>query len=132
MGKQDQEHFGKVLWKARLKAGLSTRELARRAGLSHVAIVHFEKGSRSPTASTMMLLSALLPIAGPAIWGAYFVAPAINAANATVRRRLLVQNLISKSLKEQGAKVTNNPDGSMLVEIPRIGKARVEVSLLHS
>lgn len=39
---------------ARERAGLSKRELARRAGTSPAAIVTYEQGSRVPTVDTLM------------------------------------------------------------------------------
>ena len=44
---------------ARQKAGLSLRELARRAGTSHATLVAYEKGSKIPSVATFMrILSA--------------------------------------------------------------------------
>ncbi len=40
---------GKHLERARLDAGLSLRELARRAGTSHVTLSAYEHGTKSPT-----------------------------------------------------------------------------------
>jgi transcriptional regulator with XRE-family HTH domain len=44
--------------KAREHAGLSKRELARRAGTSPAAIVAYESGSRDPTVGTLARLVA--------------------------------------------------------------------------
>jgi len=42
-----------VIKLARLRAGLSKRELARRAGTSPAAIVHYESGAQAPTLPTL-------------------------------------------------------------------------------
>jgi transcriptional regulator with XRE-family HTH domain len=128
MAKTQRDNLGTVLRQARLQAGLSTRELAKRAGLSHVAIMHFEKGTRTPTASTLMLLSFLLPLAGPSILGAFFLTPAIVAASATARSRMVIQGLIAQALKKHGAKVRIQSEGDLLVELPRFGTARVKIT----
>lgn len=47
--------------RAREQAALSKRELARRAGTSHAAVVAYESGRRDPTVTT---LSRLLAAAG--------------------------------------------------------------------
>lgn len=47
-----------VVRKAREHAGLSKRELARRAGTSPAAIVAYESGARDPTVGTLARLVA--------------------------------------------------------------------------
>jgi transcriptional regulator with XRE-family HTH domain len=42
-----------IIRRCRLEAGLSKRELARRAGTSPAAIVAYENGSRSPALATL-------------------------------------------------------------------------------
>ena len=42
-----------VIREARQRAGMSLRELARRAGTSHSAIAAYEAGRRSPTTATL-------------------------------------------------------------------------------
>lgn len=44
---------GQLICKAREQAGLSKRELARRAHTSPAAIVEYESGRRSPTVDTL-------------------------------------------------------------------------------
>lgn len=50
-----------LLRRARGRAGLSTRELARRAGTSHATVIAYEAGRKSPTVDT---LDRLLRAAG--------------------------------------------------------------------
>jgi transcriptional regulator with XRE-family HTH domain len=42
-----------IVRRARERAGLSKRELARRAGTSPAAIVHYEQGARDPGVETL-------------------------------------------------------------------------------
>jgi transcriptional regulator with XRE-family HTH domain len=49
-------HTAVVLTAARARAGLSTRQLARRAGTSHSTITAYERGAKSPSAATLARL----------------------------------------------------------------------------
>ncbi len=42
-----------IVREARLRAGMSLRDLARRAGTSHSAVAAYEAGRRSPTTATL-------------------------------------------------------------------------------
>ena len=64
---------GYVLRRARTRAGLSTRELARRAGTSHAAVVAYEAGRKSPTVDTF---DRLLRACGFVLEGDLVPAPA--------------------------------------------------------
>jgi transcriptional regulator with XRE-family HTH domain len=46
-------HAARLMRRARERAGLSKRELARRAGTSPAAVVHYERGARDPGVETL-------------------------------------------------------------------------------
>ena len=46
----------------RLRSGLSKKELAERAGISAMAISHYESGSRRPTMETLEMLAGILGV----------------------------------------------------------------------
>lgn len=53
----DHSHFsGLVLRSARERAGLSVRELARRAGTSHPTILAYETGKKTPSVAVFLRL----------------------------------------------------------------------------
>ncbi len=51
-------HVGRTLRLARLKAGLSLRELAARARTSHSALVAYEQGRKAPSVPTFLRILA--------------------------------------------------------------------------
>lgn len=64
-----------LLRSARRRAGLSTRELARRAGTSHATVSAYETGRKSPSIDT---LDRLLRAAGFVLEGDLVPAPAAD------------------------------------------------------
>lgn len=76
-----------IVRRARLAAGLSVRELARRAGTSHAAVVAYEAGRRDPTVAT---LERLLAAAGA--YGRIVVEP-VHLPDPYRAGRLLVEVL---------------------------------------
>ena len=56
----DNTHFqtvaARTLAEARARAGLSLREVARRAGTSHATLHAYETGAKSPSAATFLRL----------------------------------------------------------------------------
>jgi transcriptional regulator with XRE-family HTH domain len=55
-----QKNFGAIIKERRLKAGLSRRELAKRAKFSVSTLIHIEQGSGNPILSSMENLAAAL------------------------------------------------------------------------
>lgn len=53
---------GECIKEARTKAGISARELARRTGISHGAILHLEKGHREGRIDTIEFIADALGI----------------------------------------------------------------------
>jgi len=54
--------LGLKIYKQRLKKGLSQVELARRIGVSHSMISHYEKGDKSPQIITLEKIAAVLDV----------------------------------------------------------------------
>ena len=81
---------GRILRDARLSAGLTIRELARRAGTSHSTIASYEAGRKVPSVATF---DRLLRAAGFA--ADVTLAPRINDRNGdrTARGRELIEVL---------------------------------------
>ena len=50
------DHVGTLLWRARARAALSQRELARRAGTAQSVVARIERGQTSPTWATLQRL----------------------------------------------------------------------------
>ncbi|MAT83327.1 MAG: hypothetical protein CMQ43_12215 [Gammaproteobacteria bacterium] len=55
-GRKGRNQVALTLRRARLDAGLSLRELARRAGTSHATILAYEQGTKTPGAATFLRL----------------------------------------------------------------------------
>ena len=75
-----------VIRKAREMAGLSKRELARRAGISPAAIVRYESGQTSPTVDT---LNRILEVAGWRIAVEIVAYPSVGERNGILLKRVL-------------------------------------------
>ena len=56
MAQPDHDRIARTLRRARCSAGLSLRELARRAGTSHATILAYEQGTKTPGAATFLRL----------------------------------------------------------------------------
>lgn len=56
MNQREQDRIAATLSRARREAGLSLRELARRAGTSHATILAYERGTKVPGAATFLRL----------------------------------------------------------------------------
>lgn len=51
---------GANMRKARIKAGLTIMELARKAGITHSTVIASESGRRNPSLSTVIMLADVL------------------------------------------------------------------------
>ncbi len=71
---------------ARERAGISKRELARRAGTSPAAIVRYESGQTSPTVGT---LNRILEVAGWRIAVEIVACPSVGKRNGIILKRVL-------------------------------------------
>jgi hypothetical protein len=77
----------RIITVARERAGLSKRELARRAGTSPAAIVKYESGATSPTVDT---LNRILEVAG------WRIEPALTMVSADlIARGEMMADLLS-------------------------------------
>ena len=56
MNEPERDRVSALLRHARQSAGLSLRELARRAGTSHATILAYEHGTKVPTVTTFLRL----------------------------------------------------------------------------
>lgn len=56
MDHDERKRVAATLRRARAGAGLSLRELAKRAGTSHATVLAYEKGSKTPGAATFLRL----------------------------------------------------------------------------
>lgn len=56
MTRHDHDRIADTLRRARSAAGVSLRELGRRAGTSHATILAYEKGTKTPGAATFLRL----------------------------------------------------------------------------
>ncbi len=56
MSHEENDRVAVTLRRARSAAGLSLRELAKRAGTSHATILAYEKGAKTPGAATFLRL----------------------------------------------------------------------------
>lgn len=65
IGVKDEElskAFGKRFRELRIKTGMSTREFADTAGISHAQIFNIDNGKGNPTLGTMKAIAAALNI----------------------------------------------------------------------
>ena len=92
--------FGENLKKARLAAGLTQTELAKRTGVTERSIYNYEKNSRAPKIDVAERFSQVLGVAAESLLEIETAAPRDSVAQALAQAQAVFESNLPRRSKE--------------------------------
>lgn len=92
--------FGENLRKARLAAGLTQTELAKRTGVTERSIYNYEKNSRAPKIDVAERFAQVLEVSAESLLEMEAVAPREGAAKALAQVQAVFESNLPRRSKE--------------------------------